>query len=149
MGCLSDSDTESEPAICSSLPTVLSPELCQSQSLLGGPGPNEPLQGPPQGQPHTQDGNTQRIHQPQQHHFTNSKMIGSPMNPGILAFPGMQGTCTVPLPPGLSDQDIIKIAGVIKQLLSDEINHIVSLKVVSATQSLKTEKLRHRIGVIN
>ena len=44
------------------------------------------------------------------------------------------------LPPqSLSDQDIIKVAGVIKQLLSGEINHIVSLKVESATQSLKTE----------
>ena len=63
------------------------------------------------------------------------------MNPGILAFPGMQqGTCSIPPPPSLSDQDIIKIAGVIKQLLSEEINHNVSLKVDSAAQSLKTEK---------
>ena len=62
------------------------------------------------------------------------------MNPGILAFPGMQqGQCAIPPPPSLSDQDIIKRAGVIKQLLSEEINHIVSLKVDSATQSLKTE----------
>ena len=142
-GCFSDSDTESEPSICPSLQTMLSPEQSQSQSLLGGAGPNEPneaLQGPSQGHPLTQDGNMQGIHQPHQPHFINPMMIGSPMNPGILAFPGMQqGTCAIPPPPSLSDQDIIKIAGVIKQLLSEEINHIVSLKVDSATQSLKSE----------
>ena len=122
---------------------MLSPEQSQSQSLLGCPGPNEPneaLQGPSQGQPLTQDGNMQGIHQPHQPHFINPMMIGSPMNSGILAFPGMQqGTCAIPPPPGLSDQDIIKIAGVIKHLLNEEINHFVSLKVDSATQSLKTE----------
>ena len=116
---------------------MLSPEQSQSQSLLGRPSPNEPLQGPPQGQPHTQDGNTHGIHQP---HLINPMMIGSPMNSGILAFPGIQqGVCTIPPPLSLSDQDKIKIAGVIKQLLSEEINHTVSIKVDSATQSLKTE----------
>ena len=90
VGGFSDSDKESEPAICPSLHTMLSPEQSRSQSLLGGPSPNEPLQGPPQGEPNTQDGNMQGIHQPHQPHIINPMMIGSLMNPGILAFPGMQ-----------------------------------------------------------
>ena len=129
----------STPTI-SSRPVMESPEPSQSQSLLGGPGQNEPFhqnepfQGPP-GPPHNLDGTIQGINPP---HYINPMMIGSPMNPGMLAYQGLPQGAMPPIP-SLSDQDIIRIAAVIKQLLSEEIKQLVSAKVESATQSLKTE----------
>ena len=125
-------DITSTPII-SSRSAMESPDLSQSQSLLGGLVQHEPHPG--QLHPHSNHNDTFGPSQPP---FLNPMMVQSPMNPGLLAYQGLPPGVMAPAP-GLSEQDIIKIATVIKQLVIDDIKEMVTTKVELATQSLKTE----------
>ena len=103
-----------------------SPNLSQSQSqsLLGNvePGPSTN----PDAFASTQGG----VNAPPQ--FINPMMLsGSLVNPGILRL-------SQPMP-GLSDQDVIRIASLIKQMLQQEIDQIVTIKVDAATATLRSQ----------
>ena len=119
-------EPESEPESIRSIPTMQSPNLpqSQSQSLLGNvePGPStnsDAFAG-------TQGG----FNAPPQ--FINPIMLsGSLVNPGILGL-------SQPMP-GLSDQDVIRIASLIKQMLQQEIDQIVTIKVDAATATLRSQ----------
>ena len=96
----------------------------QSQSLLGNvePGPSTN----PDAFASTQGG----VNAPPQ--FINPMMLsGSVVNPGILGL-------SQPMP-GLSDQDVIRIASLIKQMLQQEIDQIVTIKVDAATATLRSQ----------
>lgn len=71
--------------------------------------------------------------------FLNPMLFGTPVNipnmPNMMAFQGP----SQPAMPGLSEQDIIRVAVMVKQMLHQEISEIVTIKVDSATQSLKSE----------
>ena len=106
------------------------PSQSQSQSLLGGPAQYEPYMGQSQSQHDIQSSN--------QPHFLNPVMLGPPMNPGMVSYQGLPHGA---MPPGcpLSDQDILKIGAVLKQLVIEDVKKLVTAKVESATQYLKTE----------
>ena len=71
--------------------------------------------------------------------FMNPMLFGTPVNipnmPNMMAFQGP----SQPAMSGLSDQDIFMVAVLVKQMLHHEISEIVTIKVDSATQSLKSE----------
>ena len=95
-----------------------SPYLLQSQSLLGNMEPD------PDTNPDSYASMQGGVYAPLQ--FINPMMLlGSLVNPGILGL-------SQPMP-GLSDQDVIKIASLIKQMLQKEIDQIVTVKVDAAT----------------
>ena len=101
-----------------------SPNLSQSQSLLGnlepGPGTNPDSYASTQGD----------VDAPPQ--FINPMMLpGSLVNPEILELSQSM--------PGLSNQDVIRIASLIKQMLQQEIDQIVTVKVDAATASLRSQ----------
>ena len=91
-----------------------SPNLSQSQSLLGnvepGPGTNHDSYACTPG----------GVNAPPQ-------LINPMMLPGSLVNPGILGL-SQPMP-GLSDQDVIRIASLIKQMLQQEIDQILPLKL--------------------
>ena len=72
-------------------------------------------------------------------HFMNPMLFGTPVNipnmPNMMAFQGP----SQPAMSGLSEQDIIRVAVLVKQMLHQEISEIVTIKVDSATLSLKSE----------
>ena len=71
--------------------------------------------------------------------FMNPMLFGTPVNipnmPNMMAFQGP----SQPAMSGLSEQDIIRVAVLVKQMLHQEISEIVTIKVDSATLSLKSE----------
>ena len=81
---------------------------------------------------------SQSINQPG---FINPMLLGTPMNmSNMMALHGPPSAIpAMPAMPGLSEQDVIRIAAMMKQMLQQEITQLVDLKVNSATESLKSE----------
>ncbi|MEW8544979.1 MAG: hypothetical protein AB2693_15750 [Candidatus Thiodiazotropha sp.] len=72
--------------------------------------------------------------------FSPSMSMATPQHQQhLLAFPGPVQHPPMHAMPGLTDQDFIRIAQLVKTMLHDEINQIVDLKVSSATAALQTE----------
>ena len=129
---ISDSPSIITTPSTSSRPAMQSPDpsQSQSQSLLGGPAQYEPYMGQSQSQHDIQGSN--------QPHFLNPVMLGPPMNPGMVSYQELPHGAMSPGCP-LSDQDILKIGAVLKQLVIDDVKKLVTAQVESATQTLKTE----------
>ena len=127
---ISDSPSIITTPSTSSRPAMQSPDPSQSQSLLGGPAQYEPYMGQSQSQHDIQGSN--------QPHFLNPVMLGPPMNPGVVSYQGLPHSAMAPGCP-LSDQDILKIGAVLKQLVIEDVKKLVIAQVESATQTLKTE----------
>ena len=129
---ISDSPSIITTPSTSSRPAMQSPDpsQSQSQSLLGGPAQYEPYMGQSQSQHDIQGSN--------QPHFLNPVMLGPPMNPGMVSYQGLPHGAMSPGCP-LSDQDILKIGAVLKQLVIEDVKKLVTVQVESATQTLKTE----------
>ena len=132
---------------------------CQSQSLLKTPvgikspvstSPTTTMQNPEHSQAApgsgSEPGETQSIGQPQMINpilFSPSMNVPTPQHQsqlltyqGPLQHPAMQ---PMPVMPGLSDQDVIRVAQLVKSMLHDEINQVVELKVSAVTMALQTE----------
>ena len=82
--------------------------------------------------------------------FINPTVLDSPINmsthqqPQMLTLQGPQTTPYTTMMPGLSEQDVIRVASMVKQMLHQEIDQIVQIKVDNATQSLTSElKVHH------
>ena len=81
---------------------------------------------------------SQSINQPG---FINPMLLGTPMNmSNMMALHGPPSAIpAMPAMPGLSEQDVMRIAAMMKQMLQQEITQLVDLKVNSATEFLKSE----------
>ena len=110
------SEPESEPK--SEHESIRSILTMQSQSLLGNMEPD------PDTNPDSYASMQLGVYAPLQ--FINPMVLpGSLVNPRILGLSQLM--------PGLSDQDVIRIASLIKQMLQKEIDQIVTIKVDTAT----------------
>ena len=99
----------------------------------------------------SEPGETQSIGQPQMINpilFSQSMNVPTPQQqPQLLTYQGpLQHPAMQPMPAmlGLSDQDVIRVAQLVKSMLHDEINQIVELKVSAVITALKTSKLGAR-----
>ncbi|MEW8561900.1 MAG: hypothetical protein AB2541_07335 [Candidatus Thiodiazotropha sp.] len=134
------------PDTTSSIPVSEADSTEASTSTMQSPDYSQQTQQTQQSQsdhgtPHNIGDSTQGSQSINQPGFINPMLLGTPLNmSNMMALHGPPSAIpAMPAMPGLSEQDVIRIAAMMKQMLQQEITQLVDLKVNSATESLKSE----------